>query len=620
MGLAFACVGVPLSLSANSTDPLADGFSLNFAQCHYRPRTNLSAVDTALLLPVPAAWSWSTSFAHPVSSVPPRVQRIPGFAQIVVQHLPLSDQASRRSGDQAVQRAPKGQRLPNTAPAPSTPQHPSLQSLASTGISGLDDVLFGGLSHRHLYLVEGNPGTGKTTLGLQFLLAGRERGERGLYITLSETSQELAQVAASHGWTLDGVDVYDLVSDEGLSAEAEQTILHPSEFELGETTRDVMRLVGELKPQRVVFDSLSELRMLAQNALRYRRQILALKRFFSQQGCTVLMLDDKSAGEGDQQLHSIAHGVIHLNQNTHDYGPDKRSLRVVKLRGVKFRGGEHDFNLDRGGLVVFPRLAAGEHRRDFDSHPLSSGNAAFDDMLGGGLMPGSNLLFAGPAGVGKSTTAVSCAVTAMRRGEKVAYYLFDEGPLTLRQRSRALGMDLEPFIESGQFLLRSFDPAEVSPGQFAQAVRDAVERDGVTQVVIDSLNSYMQAMPGGKYLLLQLHELLAYLNQQGVITLVILSLHGTVGEIRTDVDLSYLSDAMVYYRYFEAGGSLLKAIAVIKSRTLRHEATIREFRLGLNGVEIGEPLTDFHGILAGAVHYAGPQALLGTGGIRTPGQ
>ena len=486
-----------------------------------------------------------------------------------------------------------------------------MPGIASTGISGLDHVLHGGLPHGHLYLVEGSPGTGKTTLALQFLMAGRDQGERGLYITLSETSNELTQVAQSHGWSLDGISVYDLVSDEGLSEEAEQTILHPSEFELGETTRDVMRLVSEIKPTRVVFDSLSELRLLAQSALRYRRQILALKRFFSQHQCTVLMLDDKSSGEGDQQLHSIAHGVIHLDQNSHDYGSDKRSLRVVKLRGLKFKSGDHDFELDHGGLVVFPRLSASEHLRKFDAAPKSSGNAAFDALLGGGLAPGSNLLFAGPAGVGKSTTVISCAVAAMRRGEKVAYYLFDEGVHTLCERAAALGLDLEPFIASGQMRLRSFDPAEVSPGQFAHSVRDAVEVGGVQMVIIDSLNSYLQAMPGGKFLLLQMHELLSYLNQQGAISLIILSLHGTVGEVRTDIDLSYLSDAMVYYRYFEAEGHLRKAISVIKSRTQRHETSIREFRLGQGGVEIGEPLTDFQGILAGAVVYGGKQALLG---------
>lgn len=495
---------------------------------------------------------------------------------------------------------------PNPAPSLSQPN-----SAARTGIAGLDDVLGGGLPPRHLYLVEGSPGTGKTTLALQFLIEGRDKGERGLYVTLSETSEELAQVAQSHGWTLDGIRVFDLVSDEGLSEEAEQTILHPSEFELGETTREVMRLVGELKPQRVAFDSLSELRLLAQSPLRYRRQILALKRFFAQLGCTVLMLDDKTSGEGDQQLHSIAHGVVHLNQNTNTYGPDKRQLRVVKLRGVKFRSGDHDFDLDRGGLVVFPRLAAGEHGGKFDETPISTGTAALDDMLGGGLSPGSNLLLAGPAGVGKTTTAISCAVAAMRRGDKVAYYLFDEGFSSLRQRSRALGLDIDPFIANGQLLIRSFDPAEVSPGQFAHAVREAVEKDQVRLVVLDSLNSYMQAMPGGQYLLLQMHELLSYLNAMGVVTLIILSLHGTVGEMRSDIDLSYLSDAMVQYRFFEARGEVLKAISVIKSRTTQHESTIRELRLGVNGVQIGKPLTDFHGILLGAAKYTGRQALLG---------
>ena len=489
----------------------------------------------------------------------------------------------------------------------------STEGFASTGIAGLDDVLGGGLPEQHLYLVEGSPGTGKTTLALQFLMAGRERGERGLYVTLSETSEELTQVAQSHGWTLDGISVYDLVSDEGLSEDAEQTILHPSEFELGETARDVMRLVEELKPHRVVFDSLSELRLLAQSPLRYRRQILALKRFFSQLQCTVLMLDDKTSGDGDQQLHSIAHGVVHLNQNTSEYGPDKRRLRVVKLRGRKFRSGDHDFDLDRGGLVVFPRLIAGEHGASFQPNPVSSGTAELDAMLGGGLSPGSNLLLAGPAGVGKSTTATSCAVAAMLRGEGVAYYLFDEGLITLRQRSKALGLDLDPFIDSGHLLIRSFDPAEVSPGQFAHAVRDAVENHGVQMVVIDSLNSYMQAMSGGQFLLLQMHELLAYLNLRGVVTLLILSLHGTVGEIRSDIDLSYLSDAMLHYRFFESDGQLRKALTVIKSRTRDHETTIREFRLGASGVEIGEPLTDFQGILAGATRYRGRHSMLGGG-------
>lgn len=489
--------------------------------------------------------------------------------------------------------------------------------LTSTGIPGLDDVLNGGFPAHHLYLVEGTPGTGKTTLALQFLLAGRAAGERGLYVTLSETSEELAQVAASHGWSLEGIHVYDLVSDEGLSEEAEQTILHPSEFELGETTRDVLRLVGELQPHRVVFDSLSELRLLAQNPLRYRRQILALKRFFAQLGCTVLLLDDKSATAGDQHLHSIAHGVVSLEQNLNDYGPDKRSLRVLKLRGVKFRSGEHDFDLDRGGLQVFPRLIASEHGQAFDGELVSTGTPGLDDMLGGGLSPGSNLLLAGPAGVGKTTTATSCALAAMQRGAKVAYYLFDEGLGTLRQRSAALGLDIDHYIASGQLMIRALDPAEVTPGQFAHAVRAAVEEDGVQLVVIDSLNAYLQAMSGSKFLLLQMHELLAYLNLRGVVTLLILSLHGTVGEVRSDVDLSYLSDAMVQFRFFEARGRLLRALAVIKSRTRAHESHIREFRLGAHGVEVGKALTDFQGVLTGVARYTGTQALLGDSDIAT---
>ena len=496
----------------------------------------------------------------------------------------------------------------------------STETRASTGITGLDDILAGGFPPHHLYLVEGTPGSGKTTLGLQFLLQGRDAGERGLYITLSETSAELHLVAASHGWNLDGIDVYDLVGDEGLSEEAEQSILHPSEFELGETTRDVIDMVQRLQPTRVVFDSLSEMRLLAQSPLRYRRQILALKRFFANRGCTVLMLDDKSGALGDVQLHSIAHGVINLEQNPNDYGPDKRRLRVVKLRGVKFREGEHDFNLARGGLQVFPRLIANEHGRTFDKNFVSTGTAALDELLGGGLVPGSNVLLTGPAGTGKTTTAISCAVHAMRRGHKVAYYLFDEGMGTLRMRCKALGLDIDPFIASGHLLIRALDPAELSPGQFAHAVRAAVEEDEARMVVIDSMNAYLQAMPGGKFLLLQMHELLAYLNLRGVITLLILSQHGVLGDVRSDVDLSYLSDGLLQFRFFEARGSLRKAITAIKSRTAAHEPTIREFGLGSHGVEIGEALTDFQGLLSGIPSYAGNQALLGDSTLAVPRQ
>ena len=487
----------------------------------------------------------------------------------------------------------------------------SLESRASTGIAGLDNILVGGLPPHHLYLIEGTPGSGKTTLGLQFLLQGRKNGERGLYITLSETSSELHEVAASHGWDLEGIDVYDLVGDQGLGEEAEQSILHPSEFELGETTRDVIAMVDKLKPSRVVFDSLSEMRLLAQSPLRYRRQILALKRYFANRGCTVLMLDDKSGVQGMVQLHSIAHGVINLEQNPNTYGPDKRRLRVMKLRGVKFREGEHDFNLERSGLEVYPRLVASEHSNTFDAAPVATGTPRLDELLGGGLMPGSNVLLTGPAGTGKTTTAISCAVEAMRRGENVAYYLFDEGLGTLRLRSKALGLDIEPYLASGQLMMRALDPAELSPGQFAHLVRRAVEEDSARMVVIDSLNAYLQAMPGGKFLLLQMHELLSYLNHCGVISLLILSQHGVLGDIRSDVDLSYLSDALLQFRYFEARGSLRKAISTIKSRTNNHDSTIREFALGPNGVQIGSALIDFEGVLTGVPRYTGTMALLG---------
>lgn len=481
----------------------------------------------------------------------------------------------------------------------------------TTGIAGLDEVLAGGLPAGHLYLVEGTPGAGKTTLGLQFLLQGRELGQQGLYVTLSETSDELAQGALSHGWDLRDVEVFDLVSDEGLSADAEQSILNPSDFELGETIRGVMALVERVRPRRVVFDSLSELRLLSQNALRYRRQILALKRFFHTQQCTVLMLDDKSSHAGDLHLHSIAHGVIQLEQNTGTYGPDKRRLRVVKLRGVGFREGEHDFNLARGGLQVFSRLVANEHGRAHTSDPVSSGNAELDRILGGGLTPGSNLLFAGPAGVGKTTTAVCCARASMQRGGKAAFFLFDEGIKTLLTRSLALGLDIEQYVAEGQLMLHPIDPAEISAGEFSHRVREAVERQGVTTVVIDTLNAYLIAMPGSNFLMLQMHELLTYLNLQGVTTILVLSQHGLAGDVPNDVDLSYLSDAMLQFRYFEARGQVLKAMSVIKSRVSAHASSIHQFRLGPDGIEIGEALTDFEGVMAGLPRYGGRTSLLG---------
>ncbi|MDP8915736.1 MAG: AAA family ATPase [Pseudomonadota bacterium] len=481
---------------------------------------------------------------------------------------------------------------------------------ASTGIPGVDNILGGGLTQGRLYLVEGTPGTGKTTFALQFLLEGARLGETGLYITLSETAAELRAAAATHGWSLDALTLHELVSESGLDPDSEQSILHPSELELGETTREVMRRVEELRPARVVFDSLSEMRLLAQNPLRYRRQILALKQFFSNRASTVLLLDDKTADIGDQQLHSIAHGVISLEQAPRDFGPERRRLRVVKMRGIKFRGGYHDFVLDTGGLAVFPRLIAAEHHRDFSITPASTGNSELDELMGGGLVPGTNTLLSGPSGVGKTTTAVRCMLAALERGENAVYYLFDEGLGTLLARCAALGLDVRPHIETQRLIVQQVDPAELSPGEFTSRVRTAVEVDGASFLVVDSLNAYLQAMPGEQFLLLQMHELLSYLNQQGVTTMLILGQHGLLGDMRSDVDLSYLSDTILLFRFFEAQGEVRTAISVVKSRTRLHERTIREFRLGSSGLQVGQALRDFEGVLSGLPSYKGEVSML----------
>jgi circadian clock protein KaiC len=487
------------------------------------------------------------------------------------------------------------------------------QPRASTGVEGLDDIMGGSLPRSHVYLVEGNPGSGKTTLGIQFLMDGVARGESGLYVTLSETRGELQTVAASHGWSLAGMEIIELVSEEGLSLEAEQSMLHPSEMELGESTRGVMGAVERLKPMRVVFDSLSEMRSLAQDPLHYRRQILTLEHFFGSQNCTVLMLDDRTSQTGDVQLHSIAHGVLSLEQRPATYGPGRRQMRIVKLRGVQFRGGDHDFALKTGGIAVFPRLTAADHSTAFTAEAVTTGNSGLDKPLGGGLTRGSNTLFSGPSGVSKTTTAMSCVLAALERGEKATYYLFDEGLTTLVQRAEAMGIDIHPYLQGGQLEIVSMAPAEVSPGQFSHLVRENVEQRGARTIVIDSLNAYMQGMPGANFLMLQMHGLLNYLNRYGVVTIIIMGQHGLVGEIRNDVDLSYLSDSIVLFRFFESQGSLLKAVSAVKSRTSAHELTIREFRLASHGVEVGPVLQDFQGVLFDIPTYAGKVPLLSEG-------
>lgn len=472
-----------------------------------------------------------------------------------------------------------------------------------TGTGGLDHILVGGLPAERLYLVEGTPGTGKTTLALRFLLKGAENGERGLYITLSETAHELMEVAQSHGWSLDPVTLFELVAEDEFGSDHEQTLLHPSEVELGETVRGIMAQVEAINPNRVVLDSLSELRLLAQSSLRYRRQILALKHFFSKRQCTVMMLDDRSVEKGDIQLHSIVHGVISLEQTVSDYGAERRRLRIVKLRGLRYRGGYHDFTIESGGLKVYPRLIAAEHERSFDYAAVTTGLPELDSLLGGGLMPGTNTLISGPAGAGKTSMAVRCAVAALERGQKAAYYLFDERLGTLMVRSAALGMPLQPYIDSGQLVIRQIDPAELSPGEFAGAVQKAVDGEGVEFVVIDSLNGYLQAMPSDNYLTLQLHELLTYLGQQGVVSMMIFGMHGITGELRANIDLSYLADSVLMLRFFEADGAVHKSMAVIKTRTSEHERTIREFNVGAGGIRIGEPITAFDGVLSGQPRY-----------------
>lgn len=472
-----------------------------------------------------------------------------------------------------------------------------------TGTIGLDQILGGGLTAHRLYLVEGSPGSGKTTLGLKFLMEGRAKGDASLYITLSETEDELHAVARSHGWNLDGIELFEMVAEDEFGEKNEQTLLHASEVELGETVRGVMERVDAAGPQRVVLDSLSELRLLAQNPLRYRRQILALKHFFARRNCTVLVLDDRTAKPGDLQLHSIAHGVISLEQLANDFGAERRRLRVIKMRGLKYRGGYHDFTIEKGGVQIYPRLVAADHKRDYSAKPVTTGLPGLDRLLGAGLAPGTNALLTGPAGVGKTTTAVQCLIAALERGENAAYFLFDERLSTLLIRSKALGMDVEPYIANGQLTIRQIDPAELSPGEFANEVRNAVERDNGKMVVIDSLNAYLQAMPSDNFLVLQMHELLSYLSQQGVVSLLVLGQHGIMGDLRSDLDISYLADTVMLLRFFEAEGQIRKSITVVKTRTSDHERSIREFQIEDRGIRIGRPINSFTGILGGSPTY-----------------
>jgi circadian clock protein KaiC len=492
----------------------------------------------------------------------------------------------------------------------STKDDVSTSEFCSTGIEGLDNILGGGGFPRDcFYLIQGDPGSGKTTLALQFLLEGVQRGEAGFYVTLSETRDELLKVTRSHGWSLEQIPLLELSAIEQLlRPEAQTTVFHPSEVQLNKVSKLLIDEANKTRPARVVFDSLSEFRLLAETALRYRRELLNLKQHFAQYRSTVLLLDDKmdnSAIGVDPHVLSLSHGVIQMEQLSPDYGTSRRRLRVLKLRGVKFREGYHDYIIETGGLRAFPRLVAAEHYEKISPEPVSSGIKELDELLGGGLDRGTTTLILGAAGTGKSTLALQCATEMAKRGERGALFCFDETRAIMLARAKALGIDLEPQINSGVITAQQIDPAELSPGEFADRIVQQVNA-GCKLVVIDTLNGYLNAMPGEKYLNNQLHELTSYLNLKNVVTILILAQHGLVSATETPVDLSYLADTVVSLRFFETSGEVKQSVAIIKKRSGPHEKTIREFKVEAGqGLRVGKPLKEVHGVLSGLPIFHG---------------
>ena len=483
---------------------------------------------------------------------------------------------------------------------------------ASSGVDGLDSVLCGGWARDRLHLLEGSPGAGKTTIALQFLMAGAKAGESGIYVSLAETEHELRQGALSHGWTLDNnIEVCELVPPESaLDPDQHQTLLYSSDLELGETIKRVFEAIERVKPKRVVIDSLSEIRLLAQSSLRYRRQILALKHYFAQHRSTVVMLDDLTSESTDRAVHSIAHSVTHLDQLAPIYGGERRRLRVIKCRGQQFRTGYHDFTIEQGGVQLYPRLVAAEHRAPFSGELLSSGVPRLDTLVGGGIAAGSSTLVIGPAGTGKSLLMLQYIAAAVERGDRAALFVFDEELGLLLARAKAMGIDLAKMKDDGKLVLRQMDAAELTPGEFSDHVRRCVDQEQIRLVVIDSLNGYQAAMSEEQFITLHLHELLQYLNRRGAATFLSIAQHGMMGDMRQPIDVTYLADSVIMLRYFEAFGRVRRAISIIKKRTGPHENTIREVHISDKGLSLGEPLQQFQGVLRGVPTYVGQSAPL----------
>jgi circadian clock protein KaiC len=477
----------------------------------------------------------------------------------------------------------------------------------STGCAGLDNILSGGFPRGRLYLIEGDPGAGKTTLALQFTLDGVSKGERALYITLSESRADLSHAAQSHGRSLENIEIVELLPNEGdLLPEQQYTVFHPAEVELNDRMQRIVKEIQRVRPDRLVIDALSELRMLAKDPLRYRRQILSLKDFMASQECTVILLDDRSSRDPDLQLHSIVHGVISMDKVPREYGKTRRQIEIVKLRGTSYREGFHDYAIVTGGVVVFPRLVAADSRSDQQPEAVSSGIPELDALTGGGLDRGTSTLLIGPAGCGKTSIAVQWAVTSAKRGESSAIFSFEEAPATMITRAAGLGIDLRPHLASGKIVIKRVDPAEMSPGELVASLQQHIENENVRMVVLDSLNGYLQSMPGEQFLAVHLHELLAYLGNRGVLTLMVLAQAGTIGwPLQSAVDVSYLADNILLLRYFENKGEVCQAISTIKRRSGSHEHAIRELRLGPDRIRIGRPLHDFQGVLTGTPTFLG---------------